>query len=165
LEFTVTDSADDDYEYTLDKPPRSRALFWIVLILVLAATGIGSTLLWRTYGNGLPAFPSLTSAAESADPQDKPVGLADFQALRQQIVESMQSTEQAMAAQDAEIKRLSDQVSALSAKLDSLEHPLAQAVDPATAQKPAAAPKKKPAAKSTGVISTGGAPLPVQSPH
>ena len=46
----MTDGVDDDYEYTLDKPPRSRALFWIVFIVVLAVTGIGSTLLWRAYG-------------------------------------------------------------------------------------------------------------------
>jgi hypothetical protein len=168
LEFTVTDGGgDDDYEYTLEKRPRSRALFWIVVIVILAATGIGSALLWRAYGNGIPGFPSLTSAADSATPADKPVGLTDFQAFQQQIVGTMQSTDQVLAAQDAEIKRLSDQVSALSAKLDSLEHPLAQAVDPATAPKPAgAAPKKKPVApRPAGAISTGGAPLPPQSPH
>ena len=160
----MTDGVDDDYEYTLDKPPRSRALFWIVFIVVLAVTGIGSALLWRAYGNGFSAFPSLTPAAESAIPPDKPVGLTDFQAFQQQIVGSMQSAQQVLAAQDAEIKRLSDQVSALSAKLDSLEHPLAQAVDPAPAPKPvASAPKKKP--KPVGAISTGGAPLPLQSPQ
>ncbi|WP_291570272.1 hypothetical protein [Bradyrhizobium sp.] len=163
----MTDGVNDDYEYRLEKPPRSRALLWIVLIVVLAAAGIGSFLLWRSYGNGLPAFPSLTPAAESATPPDKPVGLTDFQAFQQQIVGSMQSTAQVLAAQDAEIKRLSDQVSALSANLDLLEHPLAQAVDPAAVPKPVApAPKKKPAApKPAGAISTGGAPLPLQSPH
>ncbi len=160
----MTDGVDDDYEYTLDKPPRSRALFWIVFIVILAVIGIGSALLWRAYGNGFSALPSLIPAAESATPPDKPVGLTDFQAFQQQIVGSMQSTQQVLAAQDAEIKRLSDQVSALSAKLDSLEHPLAEAVDPAPAPKPVApAPKKKP--KPVGAISTGGAPLPLQSPH
>lgn len=159
----MTDSADDEYEYTLEKPRRSRAAFWIVFIVVLAVIGIGSALLWRAYGNGLSAFASLTPAAESADPQDKPVGLADFQAFQQQIVESMQSTAQLVAAQDAQIKRLSDQVTALSAKLDSLEHPLAEAIEPAPAPKPVASSKKKPA-RPAGAISTGGAPL-VQSPR
>jgi hypothetical protein len=88
------------------------------VVLLLAATGSGSALLWRAYGNGA-AFPSFTSAADKAVAiADRPVGLNDFQAFQQQIAGSMQSTQQLLTAQQAEIKRLSDQVSALAGKLD-----------------------------------------------
>lgn len=84
----------------------------------------------------------------------------------------MQSTERLLAAQQAEIKRLSDQVVVLSGKLDLLQRPLssAQAALPAAAPAPAApkpvaaAKPKKPAVQSTGSISTGGAPLPPPAP-
>ncbi|MES2196515.1 MAG: hypothetical protein V4517_19010 [Pseudomonadota bacterium] len=99
---------------------------------------------------------------------DKPVGLSDLTGLQQQIAGSVQSTERLLAAQQAqqaEIKRLSDQVAALSGKLELLQRPMAaaQAAIPAPAPKPVAAAKpKKPAPiLSTGSISTGGAPLPL----
>ena len=134
------------------------------MVLLLAATGSGSALLWRAYGNGA-AFPSFTSAADKAVAiADRPVGLNDFQAFQQQIAGSMQSTQQLLTAQQAEIKRLSDQVSALAGKLDLLQRPVAaaQAALPAPAPKPTGpAPQKKPReAKPAGAISTGGAPLP-----
>jgi hypothetical protein len=51
---------------------------------------------------------------------DKPVGLGDLQAFQQQIAGSAQSTEKLLTAQQAEIKRLSDQVAVPSGKLDLL---------------------------------------------
>ena len=164
LEFHVTERADDDYDYAPSAQPRSRVLFWIIVIIVLAGTGVGSAFLWQAYGNGLSVFRTGTATPEPTAP-DKPVGLADFQAFQQQIVGSMQSTEQVLAAQEAEIKRLSDEVAALSAKLDLVQHPVAPAE--ALAPGPVAPPsRKKPAApKPVGAISTGGAPLPAQSTH
>jgi uncharacterized coiled-coil protein SlyX len=131
---------------------------------MLAAAGSGSALLWRGYGD-----PSFTAVAATAAPvAGKPVGLGDLQALQQQVAASMQSTEKLLTAQQAEIKRLTDQLSLLSGKLDLLQRPVtsAQAALPPPAPKPVApAPRKKPAApQPAGAISTGGAPLapPVQ---
>jgi hypothetical protein len=156
---------------TSDDAPGRGPLFHIVVAVMLACFGSGSALLWQAFGMGLPVLPSFTtSVASSAAPvADKPVGLSDLRALQQQIAGSVQSTERLLTAQQAEIKRLSDQVVVLSGKLDLMQRPLAsaQAALPAPAPKPVApAPRKKPApAQSTGAISTGGAPLaaPVQS--
>jgi hypothetical protein len=96
-----------------------------------------------------------------------------------EVTGSVQSTQQLLAAQQAEIKRLTEQVSALSGKLELLQRPVtsAQAAIPVPAPKAVVpAPKKKPeiakpvAAKpadvkpaeakpTNGPISTGGAPL------
>jgi hypothetical protein len=165
--FAVTYRADEDLDDAPDEKPRSRALLLIVIAVMLAGAGSGSALLWHAYGAGLP---SLTSAANSAAPvTDKPVGLADFQAFQQQIAGSAQSTEKLLTAQQAEIKRLSDQVAVLTGKLDLLQKPIAsaQAALPPPAPKPvASAPRKKPttAAQPAGAISTGGAPLPPPIP-
>jgi hypothetical protein len=77
----------------------------------------------------------------------------------------MQSNAQLLASQQAELKRLADQVTVLTAKVDLLERPAAsaQASLPAPAPPPPApvAPRKRPAApKQPAAISVGGAPLP-----
>jgi uncharacterized coiled-coil protein SlyX len=167
-EYAVTYRADDVSYDLPDEQPRRRALSTLVAVLLLAGTGSGSAWLWWAYGSGAP-IPSFKSAADKAVAiVDRPVGLNDFQAFQQQITGSMQSTERLLTAQQAEIKRLSDQVSMLAGKLDLLQRPLAaaQAALPAPAHKPAGpAPQKRPhEEKPAGAISTGGAPLaaPVQ---
>jgi uncharacterized coiled-coil protein SlyX len=161
----VTYRDDEDFDDTPDEKPKGRALVRIVIAVMLAGAGSGSALLWRSYGVALPAMASSTAVATASAPVvDKPLGLADLQSLQQQVAGSMQSTEKLLAAQQAEIKRLSEQLSALSGKLDLLQPPVtsAQAALPAPAPKPVApAPRKKPAPpQPAAAISTGGAPLP-----
>jgi uncharacterized coiled-coil protein SlyX len=155
-------NADEVDDQSRQAPGRRR---WIPIAVVagLVMFGAGSALLWHVWGIGLPALPSFTSAKAPADVPDKTVGLKDFQAFQQQIAGAMQSTAQLVAAQQAEIKRLSDQVSALSAKIDALQRPAApaQAAAPAPPPPPPAARKKPAAAKLPPGISTGGAPLPL----
>jgi uncharacterized coiled-coil protein SlyX len=159
------DNSRDETE-DLDQPaPERRRWGPIAVVVGLALFGSASALVWRTLGSGLPALPSFTSnAAPAADVPDKSVGLKDFQAFQQQVTGTMQSTAQLVAAQQAEIKRLSDQVAALAAKLDALQRSAAsaQAAAPVPPPPPApAAPKKRPAApKQAPGISVGGAPLP-----
>ena len=163
----------DDEAYDVDEEePRRGLLSWILIVALLMGTGSGSALLWRTFAGG-PIISSPTSTASA----EKPSGQGDLEAVRQQITGSVQSTQQLLAAQQAEIKRLSDQVSALSGKLELLQRPVtsAQAAMSAVAapKTVAVAPKKKAdvakpvAAKpgelkptTTGAISTGRAPLP-----
>jgi uncharacterized coiled-coil protein SlyX len=162
---------DEVVHETEHKPERRR---WIPIAAVagLAILGIASAFAWRAYGGVLLTLPSFAFAtgqpAAPAVVADKPVGLKDLQALQQQIAAPLQSNAQLLAAQQAEIKRLSDQVSALAAKVDALEHPpaSAQASLPASAPpSPTPAPRKKPAAPKTPAgISVGGAPLPPPQP-
>lgn len=157
----------DTGENTRQEPPR-----WVLFAVFagLALLGSTSALLWRSYGGTLPAMPSFASttgssaAPAAAASADKPVALKDFQAFQQQIAGSMQSTAQLLAVQQAEMKRLSDQVSVLAAKIDLLQRPAAAAQAALPAQAPqASAPaarKKPPARKPPASISVGGAPLP-----
>jgi uncharacterized coiled-coil protein SlyX len=157
------DNAHDEAE---DPAPGHRRWVAIAVAAGLALFGSASALLWHAWGGGLAALPSFTSNAAPTGIVDKTVGLKDFQAFQQQVATTVQSTAQLVAAQQAEIKRLSDQVAALGAKIDTLQRPAAsaQAAAPAPppAPPPAPAARKKPAAaKLPPGISTGGAPLPL----
>jgi hypothetical protein len=166
--FAVTHITDDDSYETADADPKRGVLRPILVFIALAATGIASGFLWRAYSNDVSVFSLVASVTGSASSTaEKPVGQSDFEALRQQVA-AMQSTAGLLAAQQAEIKRLSDQVSALSGKLDLLQRPItsAQAAIPLPAPHAAAPiPRKRPnitkpaAVNPAGAISTGGAPL------
>jgi uncharacterized coiled-coil protein SlyX len=161
------DNAPDETAELHQPAPERRRWVPVALVAGLAMFGAASASVWYVWGSGLPALPSFftSGAAPGAEAPDKTVGLKDFQALQQQIAATMQSTAQLVAAQQAEIKRLSDQVSALTAKIDALERPAAsaQTASPVPPPSPAAAAaRKKPAAaKLPPGISTGGAPLPL----
>ena len=165
------DNARDETE-DLHEPEPERRRRWVPVVVAagLALFGSASALVWHASDYGFPALPSFASAtgpaAAPADIPDKTVGLKDFQAFQQQIAGTVQSTAQLVAAQQAEIKRLSDQVAALAAKIDTLQRPAASAQAAAPVPPPPtpapAAPRKKPAApKPPPGISTGGAPLPL----
>jgi uncharacterized coiled-coil protein SlyX len=160
------DNAPEEIEDLHQPVPERRRWVPIAVVAGLALLGSASALLWYVWGNGLPALPSFTSSvaapgAAPAEVPDKTVGLKDFQAFQQQIAATLQSTAQLVAAQQADIKRLSDQVAALTAKLDTLQNPATSAPAATPAPPPAPAARKRPAApKQPPGISVGGAPLP-----
>jgi uncharacterized coiled-coil protein SlyX len=157
------DNAPDEIEDLHQPAPERRRWVPIAVAAGLAISGAASALLWRSWDGGLPALPSfMSSGAAPAEVPDKSVGLKDFQAFQQQITGTLQSTAQLVAAQQAEIKRLSDQVAALGATIDTLQRPAAsaQATAPAAPPAPAASRKKSAAPKQPPGISVGGAPLP-----
>jgi uncharacterized coiled-coil protein SlyX len=162
------DNARDEADDLRQPAPGRRRWVPIAAVAGLVMLGAASALLWHAWGGGLPALPSFAAGAPPgaapAEVPDKTVGLKDFQAFQQQIAGTLQATAQLVAAQQAEIKRLSDQVAALNAKIDAQQRPAASAQAAAPAPPPAAAPaaRKKPAAaKLPPGISTGGAPLPL----
>ncbi|MEA2880907.1 MAG: hypothetical protein QOH32_126 [Bradyrhizobium sp.] len=165
------DNHPDEADFqTLETPRRRRRVPLAVAAVVLALVGSGAAVLWHSYGGNFPSLPSLTTTSgpepsASVAIADKPAGVKDLQALQQQITASIQSNAQLLASQQAELKRLADQVAVLTAKVDLLERPAAsaQASLPAPAPPPPApvAPRKRPAApKQPPAISVGGAPLP-----
>jgi uncharacterized coiled-coil protein SlyX len=161
------DNAPDETEDLHQPAPQRRRWVPIAVAAGLALFGAASASLWYASGGGLPALPSFASSvaapgAAPAEVPDKTVGLKDFQAFQQQIAATLQSTAQLVAAQQADIKRLSDQVAALTAKIDTLQNP-ATSAQTATAAPPPPAPaarKRSPAPKQPPGISVGGAPLP-----
>ena len=146
--YSVDESHDED-----DDEPRRGLLSWILIVTMLMGTGSASALVWRTFGGGTILPSSLMSSAPSATVAvaQKPAGPsapADLAALRQEITGSVQSTQALLAAQQAEIKRLSEQVSALSSKLELMQRPVSSAQAAMPVPQPVApAPKQKSEAK------------------
>jgi len=116
---------EDDVEFEPEEVPR-RGRRWIsvMVVLALAATGSASALLWRAYGNDLPTFPSFGSTPP-ADPGDKVIMQKDLQAFQQQITAQTQAATQLLGSQQAEIKRLSEQITVLATKLDAVQRSVA----------------------------------------
>ena len=104
--------------------------------------------------------------------------LKDFQSFQRQTADSLQAAAQDLAAKKADLKSLSDPVSALTAKIDAwragpgtgaLSAPteLQPGSEPPAARAPVIAARKKTSAPKPpgGSISVGGAPLPAAPPN
>lgn len=157
------DNAPDKIEDLREPVPKRRRWRLIAVVAGVALLGGASAWTWYAWDNGLPLLPSFTSSvAAPAEVPDKPVGLKEFQTFRQQTGATLQSTAEFALAQQAAIKRLSEQLAALTAKVDALQRPVAPAPAAAPVPPPPPAAQKRPAAaKPPPGISTGGAPLPL----
>jgi hypothetical protein len=161
----VTFRYDDDVDYEPEekKTPKRKGWLSYVVVLALAITGSTSAFLWRAYRISGPTFPSFASSSSPADVGDKAVVLRELQAYQQQITAQTQAATQLLGSQQAEIKRLSDQMTALGAKLDTLQRSVAsaQVAPPAPLPKPIVPPiRKKPAVPKPVDASPAAAPPP-----
>jgi hypothetical protein len=144
---------EGEQEYETEPAPHlgplksSRPQITIAVFILLALIGAGAAFFWYGYDSS-PSFKS-----ETAPPV---VSLKTFEEYQQATDGSLPRDHELLKIQDAQLKRMSDQVLQLIMKLDLFESNVrnAQAAIPVA---PKAAPKK-PAEKPR--ISTGGAPLP-----
>jgi hypothetical protein len=123
----------------------------------------------RTAVFGIPLIPTTESTVLTR--AEQPVSRADFEAFEQSTLDILHSITARLDAQQADLRRLADQVAGLSARLETMQTttsslpaqtPVAPVVAPAPPRPPTVAQRRKPAAPTTssGPISTGGAPLP-----
>jgi hypothetical protein len=168
----VTDQLDQKVRDALQRRRRSRTV--PIFLIICAVGGSACAYLWVNFGDqirtavfGVPSATGSTVAASG----EKPVSRGDFEAFERPILDTLHSITERLDAQQADLKRLADQVAGLSAKVETV--PATTSALPApTAVAPVAAPvpprphtvaqRRKPAAPRTtsGPISTGGAPLP-----
>jgi uncharacterized coiled-coil protein SlyX len=155
----VTYRLEDDVEYEPEEAPRRRRWISVIVFLGLAATGSASAFLWRAFGNNIPTLPSFSSASPADG--DKVVMLKDLQAFQQQITSQTQTATQLLGSQQAEIKRLSEQMTALATKLETLQRSVTSApvAPPASVQGAPPAPVPLPPVRKKPVV-----PKPVEGP-
>jgi hypothetical protein len=149
----MTSRTDHSWDEEVEEDGAETGRGWLARILVVAllvGTGAGSAFVWHAAGGSLQVLVTRPPPAAAAV-VEKPGGQKELDVLRQQIVTLNQSDQQLLAAQQAEIKRLADQVTALSGKLELLQRPVTSAqasIPPAKpATPPAPAKKKQDAAK------------------
>ncbi len=181
-------------EINVGPPPvtlRKRRSFGVIGILaLLLLVGAAGGLLWLNldtvtdalHGVASPASGSASTSDVLASASEPTVSAADFTAFQQQTGDSIQGATNLLNAQQAELKRLSDQiqgltmlVTSLTTKIEQIQGrtppaPVAAAAPsaaPVTAAPVAAAPRpaptsprrRSPADRPAGAISVGGAPL------
>ena len=166
-------SDEPNHAPQLDQPlvlsQRRSKVSGVVTFIALIAVAAALAFLWFNYGDVVRSalFPAMSGAPTVASGEET-VTQRDIESLKRQTAESLQSMANDLDAQKEELKRLSDQVSGLTARLDALPSPTAPAQTSAIPAQPvvparpavAAAPRKPPAPKPSGRISVGGAPLP-----
>jgi uncharacterized protein HemX len=144
------------------KPSRSGGILPVVLLLPLAV-GIGAVVLKGNYGGfgvhlqtaAAQSLPMPAAASDAAAPPTDPLqqSLKDLQTTQQQTADKLEATQRRLASEQGERKLLSEQVAALSGRVDALS---ASNASIRTATAPAL-PKKKPAAPPPA--------LPAPVPH
>lgn len=141
------------------RPRRNWIFRLIVAVAGLAILAGAAAYLLLNYAHlfdPAPAaqLPISVNVEEAVSPEE-------FKAFQQDVATKLEAVQQAAADQQADLKRLADQVSAMAAKLESLQS--AAAAPPV--RPPVVAMSKKPAAakKPASTISVGGAPLPPQT--
>lgn len=142
----MTDTSDFDVTTPRRATPRRGGLVAaLVLGLIL---GGGLTALWTVYGSAPQPRADATASNETAQ------AIKDLQTSQQKIAGQLQSvltsnqaeTKQTLLAEQAETKRLSDQVTALSGKLDALQQSFArvqQQPSPASSESPRPPAKRR----------------------
>jgi hypothetical protein len=127
-------------------PNRMRLVIPALILLVTIAAGAAA--FWQFYRGGLFTQSAMSRQDGTQDNRDYAPVTANLQTngdtfQQQQSSDQVQALQQDLAAQQAATRRLSDEVDALSSKLDALQQTVSSA--PATVGR-ALVPKRKPAA-------------------
>lgn len=130
----------------------------IVVVAGLAICAVAGTYLFLNYGHLLDTAPAAQLPISVS--VEETVSLEDFRSFQQDLAAKLEALRLATADQQTDLKRLADQVSALAARLESLQ----SAAVAAPPRPPVVAMTKRPAAaRKPAGISVGGAPLPPQA--
>src|SRR5882724_10112475 len=130
----------------------AQAMRWRLLITLAAVVvfiGGGWLTLWATGGSSTlaPAPHPAAASAASRRPSDELLETTKgLQVTQQQAVDQLQVVQDQLVAQRAETKRLSDQIAALTEKLDALQQSVANIPAPSVAA-PLPTPKAPPSKK------------------
>jgi uncharacterized coiled-coil protein SlyX len=139
-----------------------RVLGFTTVLVVFAVAAAYIFLNYDRVAEIASAAPSATMPSPVGSPDTMP--LQDIMSLQEQMAESMEATRRDLATQQSDLKKLSDQVSALAARIDGLQNSARPPAPPDPVRPAAIAAQRKPAVpkppKPTGAISVGGAPLP-----
>ncbi|SDE07313.1 hypothetical protein SAMN05216337_101996 [Bradyrhizobium brasilense] len=149
-------------------PAGRRRWPWFLLIVVVALVGAGGVYTWPEVAALVPAI-SHESSGGATTTSDKEA-LPTLLAAQQKLEEDLAALDRSVADGQAQLKAITDQLTALTSKVEELQHlpppaapppPVAAEAPRAPIAPPAPQPRKPPlrAARPSGPVSIGGAPL------
>ncbi len=145
----MNEPSHEDFEPEFALLTRGRWILPVLILLVIVAAGTAT--LWELYGGG---FRSSSAPSQDTSAQIAPV-VKNLETSQQQAVDQIQALQQDLAAQQAETKRLSDEVAALNGKVEALQQSFASApaapaaIAPAKKKPPGPAPSTNPSVPTT----------------
>jgi uncharacterized coiled-coil protein SlyX len=114
---------------------RQRWIFAVALGVILI--GLGCVLLQRSFGGDSAAVvPSATAAAREQVSDELLETTKGLQATQQQAVDQLQVVQDQLVAQKAETKKLAEQITAVTEKLETLQQSVADIPAPAPGSPP-----------------------------
>ncbi len=122
---------------------RQRSIFVVAVALILIGLGYG--LLQRGFGsNRVGVVPSATATTAARDRVSDELleATKGLQVTQQQTVDELQVVQDQLAAQKAETKKLSEQIAAVTEKLQALQQSVADIPAPSVAT-PVSPPKSR----------------------
>jgi septal ring factor EnvC (AmiA/AmiB activator) len=120
-----------------------RQLWIFAVALAVILSGLGFAVLQRgSGGNGAAALASTTAPPREQVSNELLETTKGLQMTQQQAVDQLQVVQDQLAAQKAETKRLSEQIAAVTEKLDALKQSVADAPAPSVAA-PVSPPKSR----------------------
>ncbi|MGY3238434.1 putative coiled-coil protein SlyX [Bradyrhizobium sp. USDA 4472] len=171
IEMNRAGKAVTDQSQASELPPvlqrPSKGFRWsFALVAVLLVFGAGGAYYWtdiETFAEAPPAH-GIVAPTRDLSPEDKDV-LLGIQSGQQKTADEIVELNRNLDAQQAELKRISGQIEALTQRIHELQKP-APVVSPApAASPPPVRTTSKPAkrdvrpSKPQGAVSVGGAPL------
>jgi uncharacterized coiled-coil protein SlyX len=141
---------------------------WVVVFFLwfLVAAGAAAGYLWLDYDGLISALPTQRTDAPPAIAPEVSASLRDLRSSQQQTAREIETIQQTLATQQADLNRISEQLSALASRLDAVQSapPLRSTLtppQPGARTQAVESQGKKPArtSKPAGPLSIGGAPL------
>src|SRR5471030_2296106 len=117
---------------------RGRRLRVLAVALAVILIGLGCAMVWGFGARSVAALPSSADAAGSASTREQVSNelletAKGLQVTQQQAVDQLQVVQDQLAAQKAETKKLSEQIAAVTEKLDALQLSVASIPTPPVA--------------------------------
>jgi uncharacterized protein HemX len=138
----------DDTRANVLRRIGSQPIVLATAILIVVVVGIGFTMLWRSYSGAAPEQERMTSArllqartaqaSEQLVEKTKDLATTQQESIDQlqQVQDQLQSMKRLLSAQQADSKRLSDQVGGLTSAIDTLRQSFASAQTPEASSSP-----------------------------
>jgi uncharacterized coiled-coil protein SlyX len=128
----MIDAAFSRQRHREDLAARARRRrFLVPLIAAFLLTGAGLSLVWG-FGGTAALAPSSTVAPRGAVSNEILETAKGLQVTQQQAVDQLQIVQDQLVAQKAETKKLSEQIAAVTEKLEALQESVASMPPPST---------------------------------